>query len=113
MAISKDYLDFILDQLSTWDNVYYKKMFGGAALYQGELAFAMIAFDEVFLKVDESNIDKYIKLGSTPLQPFKNNETVLSFYKVPADIVENSDEFIKWSKESLQIQIKRNNRKHI
>jgi len=42
------------------------------------------------------------------LKPFKNNATVLSFYSIPADVLENTDEFIKWAKESLDIQKKRN-----
>ncbi len=107
MAVSNDF-QFVLDQLSGWGNVQTKRMFGGAALYQGGLAFGMIANDTVFLKVDDKTKDKYIQQGSTPLKPFKNNATVLSFYNVPLDIFEDADEFVKWAKESLGIQKMRN-----
>jgi len=83
-------------------------MFGGAALYRDELAFGMIANDVVYLKVDDTNIDKYIKNGSSQLKPFKSNATVLSFYNVPPDVFEDADEFVEWAKESLAIQKKRN-----
>jgi len=83
-------------------------MFGDAALYQDELAFGMIARDVVYLKVDDTNRDKYIQEGSTQLKPFKSNATVLSFYNVPPDIFEDSDTFIEWAKESLDIQKNRN-----
>lgn len=108
MAVSNDFIQFVLDQLSGWGNVHVKRMFGGAAIYQGELAFGMIANDVVFLKVDDSNKDKFLQEGSLPLQPFKSNDTVLSFYNVPPNIFEDSYEFIKWAKESLEIQKMRN-----
>lgn len=111
MAVSKDFLNFVLDQLSSWDGIYTKRMFGGVALFQEGLAFAMIAFDTLYLKVDKSNIDKYIVQGSQPMKPFKSDEIVKSFYSVPPDVFENSDEFIKWAKESYEIQIKRNHNK--
>lgn len=107
MAVSSDFLQYVLDQLSGWGNVHVNKMFGGAALYQGELAFAMIADDVVYLKVDDTNKDKFIATGSTPLKPFKNNATVLSFYNIPTDVLEDSDKFVVWAKESLEIQKKR------
>lgn len=108
MAVSSDFLQYTLDQLSDWGNVHIKRMFGGVALYKEEFAFGMIANDEVYLKVDETNKIKFLKADSTPLKPFKNNATVLSFYNVPADVFDNSEEFISWANESLEIQKKRN-----
>ena len=108
MAVSNDFIQYVVDQLSGLGEVQIKRMFGGAALYQHELAFGMIANDVVYLKVDDTNRDKYLHEGSTPLKPFKNNATVLSFYNVPPDVFEDADEFVSWAKESLEIQKKRN-----
>ena len=108
MAVSNDFIQFVLDQLSGWGDVQIKRMFGGAALYQEGLAFCMIANDIVFLKVDDTNKGKYLKEGSLPLKPFKNNATVLSFYQVPPTVFEDSEEFTKWAKKSLKIQKNRN-----
>ncbi len=109
MAVSNDFVQYILDQLTGWGSVYVKHMFGGAALYQEELAFGMIANDVVYLKVDDTNREKYINEGSCQLKPFKNNATVLSFYSIPPNILESSDDFIKWANESFDIQKKINN----
>ncbi len=109
MAVSNDFTQFVLDQLSGWGNVYINRMFGCVALYQYNLAFGMIANDVVYLKVDDTNRAKFIESGSVQLKPFKNNATVLSFYSIPADIFEDTDEFIRWAKESLEIQKKRKN----
>lgn len=108
MAVSKDFTQYVLDQLAGWGHVQTKRMFGGVALYQDELAFGMISKDVVFLKVDESNRGKYVLEDSCPLKPFENNAVVLSFYNVPPDVFEDSEEFVKWAKESLEIQKSRN-----
>ncbi|MBE0392851.1 TfoX/Sxy family protein [Flavobacterium sp. PL002] len=108
MAVSKDFTQFVLDQLSGWSNVHINKMFGCVALYQDDLAFGIIANDMVYLKVDDTNKAKFIESGSVPLKPFKSNATVLSFYSIPAIILEDSEAFIRWARESLEIQKKRN-----
>lgn len=108
MPVSNDFIQYVLDQLSGLGEVQIKRMFGGAALYQGELAFGMITNDVVYLKVDETNRAKYLHEGSIPLKPFKSNSTVLSFYNVPPDVFEDAHEFVSWAKESLEIQKKRN-----
>ncbi len=86
MAVSNDFLNYVLDQLSTWGDIYVKRMFGGAGLWREGLMFALVANDVVYLKVDETNKVKYIREGSTQLKPFKSQATVLSFYNVPPDI---------------------------
>lgn len=109
MAVSNDFLQFILDQLALWGGVSAKRMFGGAALYKDELAFGMIARDILYLKVDDSNREEYINAGAHQLKPFKNSATVLSFYSVSLDVLEDSDELISKTKQSLAIQKQRNN----
>lgn len=109
MAFNNDFLQFTLDQLSLWGGVSAKRMFGGAALYKDELAFGMIARDTLYLKVDETNREEYINAGAHQLTPFKNNATVLSFYSVSLEVLEDSDELITKAKQSLVIQKQLNN----
>jgi DNA transformation protein len=45
--------------------------------------------------VDDSNKNKYLEEGSSPLVLFQNQKMVLSFFNVPPDIFENKDEFIE------------------
>lgn len=106
MAVSDDFLEYVLDQLSPWGEVYVKRMFGGAGLYSDGLMFALIANDIAYLKVNETNREKFLEEGSSPLKPFPDKSTVMSYYEIPPDILENRDELIKWAEESLSIQKK-------
>lgn len=107
MSVSNNFLDYILDQLSMWGNVSVKRMFGGAGLYRDGKMFGLVSHNVVYLKVDDTNREKFLVRGASPFKPFPNRPTILSFYELPEEILESPDEFIKWAKESLSIQKKR------
>ena len=107
MAVSDDFLEYVLDQLSSWGEVYVKRMFGGAGLYSDGLMFCLIADNVAYLKVDETNKEKFLEAGSTPLRPFPDRPTVMSYFEIPPDVLEDKDKLIIWAEESLSIQEKK------
>ena len=106
MAVSNDFLDYILDQFSAWGQVTARKMFGGAGLYREGKMFALIADNVAYLKVDATNKDKFEAAGSSPFKPYPNKPTVMSYYEIPPEILEAPEELIAWAEESLAIQKK-------
>ena len=104
MTVSDSFLDYLIDQLSGFRDVSARKMFGGAGLYCDGKVFAFVADDMVYFKVDDTNREKYVKAGSKPFQPFPDKPTLMSYFEIPADVLEDSDELIKWADESLSIQ---------
>lgn len=111
MAASTDYLDFILDQLSSWKTIHPKRMFGVIGLYADGYMFGIISKEMVYFKVDESNMANYKAAESQPLKLFKNNSIVASFYEVPIYILEDASNFVLWAEASLNIQKKITNNK--
>ena len=55
MAVSEEFLAYVLDQFARWGQVNARKMFGGVGLYRDSKMFGLIADDVAYLKVDESN----------------------------------------------------------
>ena len=53
--MNKDQEEHVLERLSRVTKVRARKMFGGLGLYSGELFFALIAHDVLYLKVDDIN----------------------------------------------------------
>lgn len=107
MTVSNDFLAFILDQVSAWGGVTSRRMFGGAGLYRGGKMFGLIADDVAYLKVDRANKDKFIEAGASPFKPFPDKPITMPYYEIPVEILENSEELIKWAQESLAIQEKK------
>ena len=82
-------------------------MFGGAGLYRDGRMFGLVADDVAYLKVDETNEDKFLAAGSSLFKPYANKSTSMPYFEIPADILENPEELIEWAEESLSIQKKR------
>ena len=104
MAVSNDFIEYIKDQLSAWREVTARRLFGGAGLYCDDKMFALISDNIMYLKVDKTNKEKFILAGSLPFKPFPNRPTIKSYFEVPPDVLENSEELIEWAEESLFIQ---------
>jgi DNA transformation protein len=106
MAVSDEFLNYVIDQLAGWGNVTARRMFGGAGLYRDGKMFGLIADDVAYLKVDDSNRGDFEKAGSAPFRPYETKSTVMSYYEVPPEVLEQSDEFARWAGRSWNLQTK-------
>jgi len=109
MAVSDEFIDFVIDQLAAWEEVSARRMFGGAGLYCDGTMFGLISDDVAYLKVDNSNREDFVKAGSSPFNPYpdKVKTAIMSYYEIPADVLENPDELARWSERSLAIARKK------
>ncbi len=65
MATTKDYKDFVLEQLSLLDNITCKSMIGEYLLYYNGILFGGIYDDRLLVKIVDSN-KKYNMQESIP-----------------------------------------------
>jgi DNA transformation protein len=107
MALSEEFTEYILDLFSDWGDVSVRKMFGGAGLYRDGKMFGLIADDVVYFKVDDSNRSDYVDADSLPFKPFTNRPTIMSYYEVPPDVLEDPHQILDWAGKSLEIQKER------
>lgn len=104
MPVSADYLTYVIDQFAHFAKVTSRRMFGGVGLYADGLFFALIAQDTLYLKVDDSNRADYVQRGSRAFQPFKDNPTYsMNYFRLPEDVLEDSDELQRWTRRSLAV----------
>ena len=71
MATTRDYRDFILEQLSLLDNITCKSMMGEYLLYYNGLLFGGIQDDRLLVKIVDSN-KKYNMQESIPYESAKS-----------------------------------------
>ena len=101
MAVSDEFLEYVIGQLATWGEVRAKRMFGGAGLYcQGKM-FGLIADDVMYFKVTDGNRDDYQKAGSKPFQPYPDKKTTMSYWEIPGEMLEDPDELARWAQKAL------------
>lgn len=104
MALSSDFLAYVLEQLAALRGVSSRRMFGGAGLYREEFFFALIADDVLYLRVDDSNRGDYTSRGMAAFRPYADRPHLsMSYFEVPADVLENAVELVSWAERSVAV----------
>jgi DNA transformation protein len=104
MAVSDDFLQYVLEQLAGLGRVAARRMFGGVGLYHEERIFGFIAGDILYFKADDSNRGDYETRGMDQLRPYADKPQVsMTYYEVPADTLEDADECLAWARKSAAI----------
>jgi DNA transformation protein len=108
MPVSDGFVAFVLEQLEPIGPLTPKKMFGGVGLYAGDLFFALLAGDVLYLKADEATRGALEQAGARPFQPYPDRPRgsgTMQYYSVPAAILEDGDELIMWAKRSVAVAL--------
>ena len=107
MAVSSDYLAYVLDQLAGLGGVSSRRMFGGVGLYQDEFFFGLIADDVLYLRVDDSNRADYTARGMAQFKPYANRPQLsMNYYESPAEVLEDAAELVRWANRSVKVAMK-------
>ncbi|MHC4582286.1 MAG: TfoX/Sxy family protein [Planctomycetota bacterium] len=103
MPVSNEYITYVIDQLECLGPVQSRRMFGGAGLYFEGLFFAIVADDVLYFKVGDSNRADYEAAGMGPFQPFPDKNSVMQYYEVPIDVLENRDTLRDWAAKAVRV----------
>ena len=101
MAVSPEFLDYILEQLQPLGGVTHRRMFGGVGLSRHDLFFALIAQDTLYLKVDDANRAEFEAAGCEPFKPF-GGDKAMSYWTTPLDALEDSEVLAAWAGKGLE-----------
>ncbi len=103
MAVSAQYLAFVLDQLGGVRAVTSRRMFGGAGFYAGEFFFAVADDDTLYFKVDAQTRDDYKCEGMQPFQPMGPDKPMNGYYELPARVLDDPDELRQWMTRAIDV----------
>ncbi|EOE6860963.1 TfoX/Sxy family protein [Cronobacter dublinensis] len=108
MNVSPEYITFVVDQLAPLGGAQTRRMFGCVALFQGGRMFALVDGDaQVYIKADEQNRAQFIAAGFAPFTYVTTRRSggqqavALGYYRLPEELVEDNDEFLRWAREGL------------
>jgi DNA transformation protein len=104
VGVSPSFRTFVLEQLSRVDSrLRARSMFGGVGIYSGELFFALIDEDTLYLKVDDSNRPDFIARGMRPFQPGGPAAETMQYYEVPPDLLEDAEALSSWVEKAVDV----------
>ena len=102
LRVSDGFRAFVLEKLADVESLQARPMFGGIGLYSGDVFFGIVAADVLYLKVDDSNRERYESEGMPAFQPYPGKPMSMSYYQVPARILEDGDELGAWARASVR-----------
>lgn len=110
MGKNKDFHDYIMfDVFSGLDGISSKSMFGGFGFWRHGKIFAIITDGRLYFKVGEENKKDYEKRGSRPFvyRGAKGRDIEMSYYELPADIMEDKEALVEWIEKSTSVKRKK------
>ena len=102
MRVTEGFRTFVLEQLAGVTALRARAMFGGVGLYAGDVFFGILAADTLYLKVDDSNRGRYEAAGMRAFKPYADRPMSMSYYQVPAHVIEDGDELAAWARASVR-----------
>jgi len=100
-----DFVDYVVrDLLSDLEGVRSRRMFGGYGIFRDDLMFGIVDDDQLYFKVDETNRPQYADLDCRPFTYTARGKSIaLSYWEVPANILDDREEACLWAKASCSI----------
>ncbi len=104
MARTSEFVNHLLDLLAPLGGVTARGMFGGWGLHRDGRMFALVAFDTLYVKVDDASRPEFAALG---LEPFRyktkgGTNTIMSYHTVPADALDSAELLCEWAQKGIE-----------
>jgi DNA transformation protein len=107
MTASREFADFVVEQMAAFARVRAKRMFGGYGLYRDELMFALIVDDQLYLKADDDSVAAFRARDLPPFTYESRGRTVaLRYYAAPPEVFDAPDEMHTWARRAWECAVR-------
>lgn len=104
---AKQFAAHVVDLLQTIGPVYSKRMFGGFGIFLDGLMFGLIADNELYLKVDDGNRERFEALGLEAFTYYKQEKAMqLSYYQAPEEAIESMELMSEWGAQAFECALR-------
>ncbi len=99
----------IRDVFRSLGPIHIRRMFGGKGVYHGEVMFALEAYGELYLKVDDESVGTFRDLGSRPFayETRDGKTTLTSYWLMPESALDDPDEAADFGRMALQAALRK------
>ena len=100
--------DFVVELFEPLGPVRIKRMFGGAGIYAHDVMFALIADEQIYLKVDAVLKADLEAEGCGPFRFEKKDGTVaqMNYFQLPDGAMDDPDQASNWGRRALDVALK-------
>jgi DNA transformation protein and related proteins len=98
---------FVLELLAPLGPISARRMFGGVGLFHNGMMFGLIARDELFLKVGDSNRPMYEAAGEAPFSydTRHGSNTIGSYWRCPPELLDDPPTLQAWARQAIEAAV--------
>jgi DNA transformation protein len=101
MARSSEFVEFVLESLRPLGGVSARRMFGGHGIYKDGVMFALIAYDQLYLKVDDGNRAAYDDAGLPHFTYSDKGKTIrMPYREAPPEGFDDPEILCAWARDA-------------
>jgi DNA transformation protein and related proteins len=102
MARSSEFVEFVLESIQPLGGVSARRMFGGWGIYKDGVMFAVIAYDTLYLKVDDGNRQAY-EAADLPYFTYgdKGRSIRMPYCEAPSDGFDDPEILRAWARDAF------------
>jgi DNA transformation protein len=95
---------YLLELLAPLGHVSARPMFGGFGLFHNGMMFGLIAREELFLKVGDTNRATYQAAGEAPFSydTKHGTNTIGSYWRCPPELLDDAETFQTWARQAIE-----------
>ena len=105
--------EFVAELFQPLGPVTIKRMFGGAGVYAHDVMFALLADEQIYLKVDEALQSELEDEGSGPFRfEMKDGKVAeMKYFRLPDIAMDDDEEASNWGRKALDVALKAKSKK--
>lgn len=102
-----EFVDYLLELMEPLGPVSAKAMFGGYGIYIGDIMFALVADDLLYLKTDATNLPDFEQRGLPPFRYHRKGKPYnMSYSEAPAEVFDDADAMYQWANQAIEAALK-------
>ena len=108
MAASNELVTHCLELFAPLGAVRSRRMFGGHGFYVDDLFIALIAYDQLFLKIDAQTKPRFEAAGCEPFVYEAKGDRLVSvnYFSAPQDAMESPTLMLPWARLALEAALR-------
>lgn len=98
MPHSREFVEFVLEQMTLFGHARARAMFGGYGIYRDERIFAIIVDDRLYFKTDAATRGEFEAKGLGPFTYVMRGKPVtMPYFEAPPEVFEEPDTMRHWA----------------
>jgi DNA transformation protein len=98
MPRSREFVEFVLEQMALFGRVRARAMFGGFGIYRDDRIFAIIIDDRLYFKTDAATRGEFEAKGLGPFTYVMRGRSVtMPYFEAPPEVFEEPETMRRWA----------------